>query len=140
MSAPPPVRRSLYGVAGFNLVSALAGAWGLISGGIVDMGLPLSYLDNTPFASYFWPGVVLLVIVGGTQAIALIAQAKRMSVAWGLHSVAGFGMMIWIFVEMAMMLVFSALHVVYFATGLAQCILVLLALGVWPRPFLGRED
>lgn len=134
------VRRSLFAVAAFNLVSALGGAWGLISGGIVAMGLPLSYLDGTPFDSYFWPGVILLFVVGGTQAVALVAQVRRLRVAWGLHAVAGFGMMLWIFVEMAMLSVFSVLHVIYFATGLVQCVLVMLALGVWPKPFLARQD
>jgi hypothetical protein len=36
------------------------------------------------------------------------------------------------------MLVWSPLHGIYFATGLVQTILAVLALGAWPRPFLAR--
>ena len=48
-------------------------------------------------------------------------------------------MMIWIFVEIAIMLVWSPLHGIYFATGLVQTVLAVLALGAWPHPFLARD-
>lgn len=135
--APSWVRVSLLVVAFFNLLSAIAGGYGLISGGIVTMGLPLSLLDGSPFSNYFWPGVILLVVVGGTQALAIVAQFRRAALYAGLHAVAGFGMIIWIFVELVY-IDFSVLHAIYFGAGLLQCILVMLAIGVWPVPFLGR--
>lgn len=137
--APRWVRASLLSVALFNLLSAIAGAWGLISGGIVALGLPLELLHGTPFDSYFWPGVILLVVVGGTQLAAVWAQLRHLHLSWGLHAVAGFGMQIWIFVEIALLLEFSVLHAIYFAAGSLQLILTFLALGIWPRPFWGRE-
>jgi len=48
-------------------------------------------------------------------------------------------MMIWIFVEIAIMLVWSPLHGIYFATGLVQTVLAVLALGARPHPFLARD-
>ncbi|QCQ18248.1 hypothetical protein EHF32_13495 [Microbacterium sp. RG1] len=109
---------------------------GLTVGG--GMGLPVEWLDGTPFATYFWPGVILGVVVGGMQALAVIAQYRRYALAWGLQAAAGLVMMIWIFVELAMLLVWSPLHGIYFATGLLQTVLAVLALGAWPRPFLSR--
>lgn len=47
-------------------------------------------------------------------------------------------MMIWIFVEIAIMLVWTPLQGVYFVTGLLQVVFAVLALGAWPRPFLAR--
>jgi len=123
-------------VAGFNLASAVAGMIGLTVGG--GMGLPLEWLDGTPFASYAWPGVILGVVVGGMQALAVIAQYRRYALVWGLHVAAGLVMMIWIVVELAMLLVWSPLHGIYFVTGLLQTVLAVLALGAWPRPFLSR--
>lgn len=137
---PSPARSVRIGLAvtaGFNLISALIGMVGLtVAGG---MGLPQEWLDGTGFASYFWPGVILGVVVGGTQAVALVAQRGRYRAAWGLHAAAGLTMMTWIFVEIAVMLVWSPLHGIYFATGLVQTAIVVLGLGAWPRPFLDRR-
>lgn len=136
MTVPRALRVTLLVVAGFNLASAVAGMIGLTVGG--GMGLPLEWLDGTPFASYAWPGVILGVVVGGMQALAVIAQYRRYALVWGLHVAAGLVMMIWIVVELAMLLVWSPLHGIYFGTGLVQTVLAVLALGAWPRPFLSR--
>ena len=39
-------------------------------------GFDGSWLDPTPFTSYLWPGVILAVVVGGTQVLAVIAQLR----------------------------------------------------------------
>lgn len=132
----PTLRILLATLAGFSVVSALIGMIGLTIGG--GMGLPAEWITGTIFASYFWPGVILGVVVGGTQALALIAQIGRFQVAWGLHAAAGLTMMIWIFVEIALMLVWSPLHGIFFATGLVQTVCAVLMLGAWPRPLLAR--
>jgi len=135
----PPVRGLRVGlsvVAWFNLLSALVGMVGLTVGG--GLGIPLDWLEGSVFTSYFWPGVILGVVVGGVQGAALGAQYLRYELAWGLHCAAGLTMMIWIFVEIAIMLVWSPLHGIYFATGVIQVVLGVLALGAWPRPF-GRR-
>lgn len=136
MTVPRALRVTLLVVAWFNLVSAFAGMIGLTVGG--GMGVPLEWLEGTLFASYFWPGIILGVVVGGMQALAVVAQYRRYALVWGLQAAAGLVMMIWIFVELAMLLVWSPLHGIYFATGLLQTVLAVLALGVWPRPFLAR--
>ncbi|CAN5224371.1 hypothetical protein BH09ACT6_BH09ACT6_16000 [soil metagenome] len=138
-SLPVPyraIRIALSTVAWFNLLSALAGMAGLTVGG--GLGLPLEWIRGSVFTSYFWPGIILGVVVGGIQALALVAQYGRFRLAWGLHAAAGLTMMIWIFVEIAIMLVWSPLHGIYFATGFIQTVLAVLALDAWPRPFLQR--
>lgn len=128
---------ALAAVAWFNLVSALVGMAGLTLGG--GLGIPLEWIEGSVFESYFWPGVILGVVVGGAQVLPLVAQYGRYRLAWGLHAAAGLVMMIWIFVEIAIMLVWSPLHGIYFVTGLLQTVLAVLALGAWPRPFWGRD-
>ncbi len=49
-------------------------------------------------------------------------------------------MMIWIFVEIAIVLAWSPLQGIFFTTGLVQTILAVLALGAWPHPFLQRVE
>ena len=131
------VRVSLLTVAWFNLASALVGMVGLTLGG--GLGIPLEWLDGSPFDSYAWPGVILGVIVGGSQLVAILAQRGKYRLARGAHVAAGLIMMIWIFVEIAMMLVWSPLQGIYFATGFAQVVLGVLALGAWPQPLLARD-
>lgn len=127
---------SLQVVAWFNLASALLGMAGLTLG---FMPIPTEWIEGSVFTSYVWPGVILGVVVGGSQALALAAQYGRYRLAAGMHAAAGLVMMIWIFVEIAIMLVWSPLHGIYFATGLIQTTLAVLALGAWPRPFLARS-
>ena len=137
-AVPRTLRLALLTIAWFNAVSC---AIGFVMGVFFDgAGVPHEWLDGTGFTSFVWPGVVLGVVVGGAQALALAAQHGRFRLAWGLHVAAGLIMMTWIFVEIALMLVWSPLQGVYFATGLLQSALAGLALGAWPRPFLAREQ
>lgn len=132
-----PVRVALLIVAWFNFVSAFAGMVGLTIGG--GLGLPLHWLEGSVFPSYLWPGIILGPVVGGAQAAAVTAQHSRYRLAWGLHAAAGLTLMTWIFIEIAIILVWSPLHAIYFVTGLVQTTLAVLSLGAWPRPFLQRD-
>lgn len=136
-ATPRALRIALLVVAWFSLLSALVGMVGLTFGG--GMGIPHRWLDGTGFDSYAWPGVILGVVVGGAQACALAAQYGRYRLAAGLHAAAGLVMMIWIFAEIALMLVWSPLQGIYFAAGLIQVVLAVFALGAWPRPLFARD-
>ncbi|WP_197021081.1 MULTISPECIES: hypothetical protein [Microbacterium] len=136
-STPRALRVALAAVAAINLVSALIGMVGLTVGG--GMGLPPEWLEGSVFHSYVWPGIILGIVVGGMQALALVAQFGRFALAWGLHAAAGLTMMIWIFVEIAVLLEWSPLHGIFFATGLVQTVLAVLALGARPRPLFARD-
>lgn len=136
-SAARPLWIALAIIAWFNLLSAIAGMIGLSVGG--GLGLPMEWLEGTGFTTYFWPGLFLGLVVGGVQAVALIAQHRRYRAAWGLQAAAGLVMMGWIFGEIAIILVWSPLHGLYFATGTLQVVLAVLLLGAAPRPFWSRE-
>ena len=57
-------------VAWCNLASALLGMAGLTFG---FMPIPTEWIEGSVFTSYVWPGVILGVVVGGSQALALAA-------------------------------------------------------------------
>lgn len=124
------VRWALIVVGAFNALSAIGGGIGLLTPG--SMGIPLYIIEGSIFPDFTWPAIILIVVIGGTQALATIAELRRARLAAFLAAVAGFAMLIWIFVELAIMGGYSILHGIYFATGLLQLVLVLGLLDVVP--------
>jgi hypothetical protein len=79
-------------------------------------------------------------MVGGTQLAAATALLRGQLIALLLSAIAGFGMLIWIFVELAIIRQYSWLQSAYFALGAMELILVLALLGIAPElvvPFRG---
>lgn len=114
--AESPIRKLLMFALFFVFISAVAGAIGLIGGGI---NIPLSLIEDSVFGSYFIPGLILGFVVGGTSLLALIAVLKKNRFAADLSVVAGFGLIIWIFVEMYIIRASHWSHALYFASGMA---------------------
>lgn len=132
------LRRALLVLLFFGAVSSLAGGvLGVFGNGA---GVPLSYLEETPFTSYRVPGAILAVVIGGTQLAAAIGVLRRNTYGYLLSAVAGFGMMIWIFVELALMSEYSWLQTFYFAVGVAEVALVCGLLGILETPGVGVTE
>ncbi|SFN55183.1 hypothetical protein SAMN05216219_1183 [Mycetocola miduiensis] len=130
---------SLLGVTAFNALSSMVSGVALLATG--DLGMPATFLETSPFPSFTVPGVILVVVVGGTQAVASALLVVRRESALFWSAVAGFGMLIWIFTEVVFIREASWLQVLYFATGTVQLVLVLALLGIvsWlPRAPLRR--
>jgi hypothetical protein len=114
----------------FNAVSAIGGGIGLVFAD--GLGMPLSLLSATPFSDFVAPGVILAVIVGGTQLAAAVLQRRRNRWAMVAGGIAAVGMVIWIYVEVAMLPGYSFLHTLYLGSGILQLALIFLVLGGWP--------
>jgi hypothetical protein len=126
----PIVVRVLVALALFGALSSIAGAvLGVAANG---GGVPLEHLANGPFSSYVVPGLILGIVVGGTQLAAAIALLARRRIALLLAAVAGFGMLIWIFAELAIIRQYSWLQAAYFSLGAMELIIVLALLGIIP--------
>ena len=102
--------------------------------------MPADFLATSLFASFTVPGLILLVVVGGSQTLAgmLLVMRRESALLWS--AIAGFGILIWIFVETGLIRGWSWLQVLYFVTGTAQLALVFAMLGIvgWlPRSPLG---
>ena len=112
----------------FNTLSAIAGGIGmLLTNGL---GMPLESLSGSPFTSFLIPALVLITVVGGTQAVAagLLIARRETALLWS--AIAGIGMLIWIFVETIVIRGGSWLQVLYFASGILQLVLVMALLGI----------
>lgn len=108
----------------FVFVSAIAGAYALIW--LEGMGMPLSFLSDSPFRSFVVPGIILGLVVGGGSLFAAIASIARWRVRPEAVAVSGFGLIIWIFTEMYIIKAVNWMQILYF--GLGTLILVFLIL------------
>ena len=85
--------KALLGLLLFIGVSAAAGGVALMTDWIPEQA---SWVQETDFPSNYFPGVILMAVVGGSSLIAAAALAKR-SDGWQLASiVAGTIMVFWI--------------------------------------------
>ena len=123
--------RVLIGLSAFGVLSAAIGT--VLALAMDGGGVPLSYLAGTPFHSFAVPGVILGGIVGGTQLAAGIALVRRARPALLLTSIAALGMLLWIFVELAIIQQYSWLQALYFGFGILELVLVLLLMGIAPQ-------
>ena len=104
----------LLGLLLFNGVTALAGGLALMTDWIPEEE---SWIRTTDFPSNYFPGVILMAVVGGSSLIAATALVKRV-LGWQLASiVAGTVMVVWIIGEVASIQGFHPLQVIYLVTG-----------------------
>ena len=66
------------------------------------MGMTEVTLARSPFRNYLVPGIVLFMVVGGTQAVAAWSELRRWPRAGWLSMVAGVVLAGWIAVRVAM--------------------------------------
>ena len=104
----------LLGLLLFNGLSATGGGLALMTDLIPEQ---VSWVRDTDFPSNYFPGVILMAVVGGTSLIAAAALLKRCD-GWQLASiVAGTIMVFWIIGEVASIRGFHFLQVIYLVTG-----------------------
>ena len=136
MNPQHATRNTLLAVEAFVALTAFAGGIALMLGALIpDLSVvitpPAEFLENSPFSSYLVPGMVLALVLGGVHAIAFVLLLRRRPSALFAAAAAGYGALIWIFVQM-MVIPFSFLQAVYFMAGAVELGLVLLFLGLLP--------
>ena len=83
----------------FAALNAFAGGFYGMSGA---EGVPVEWLDGTPFDNYFVPSLILFAIVGGTSLVGAVAVFANADAARRAALGAGAIMMIWIAVQVTM--------------------------------------
>lgn len=115
-------------LSSFELIiglSAVAGGIGLIANKI---GIPVSDLNGSIFSSFFWPGMILAVVVGGTHLIAALLIGMNSKYHLTSLAIAGFGMLIWMFTEVCIVGYHSWLQPLYFMFGILNAIAAIVLL------------
>jgi hypothetical protein len=88
--------------------------------------MPVEYLRDSPFADYFIPGLILLVVNGvGSLVVAVLAILKARSYPMGV-TVIGVALTIWIVVQMLLIEARHPLQYILGGVGVGLLILGLL--------------
>jgi hypothetical protein len=131
-------RASLLALLAFIALTSIAGGAVMVASASLgtdrlglppEMMLPPELLQGSPFTTYLIPGLLLAIVVGGFQVAGFVLLTKHHRRAPFATAVAGYSVLIWIFVQMVFV-PFSVLQAVYFAAGLAELGLLLLLLGL----------
>jgi hypothetical protein len=131
---PRATRVSLLALQGLVALSAALGGAVLVVSALAPelstvLSPPTEYLSGSPFSSYLAPGLLLALVVGGTQALAFVLGIARSDLTLPAAAVAAIGLLIWVFVQMVF-IPFSFLQAIYFLVAVAEICLVLFALGI----------
>ena len=117
-------RRLSYGLAALQLfigLGAVAGGLGLVldaSGG--NLGLPLAWLEESPFSDYLLPGLFLLLVNGVGSVAGGILSWRRHRYAGEVAMALGGLLMLWIVAQVWWIGLSHWFQPVYFAFGVIE--------------------
>lgn len=116
-----------------GILQAFVGLGALVCGALLmafpkgtALNMPLSILKGSPFASFFWPGLILFAVIGLGHAAASVLSFRRRRFCGLAGAVMGLGLMIWIFMQASMIGGGHWLQYLYFALGTAEAALAVL--------------
>ena len=98
-------------------------------GGI--MNLQLSLLKNSPFKNFLIPGLVLTVMVGGTNLLAVFFNIQRAASRYNWAMAGGLILSVWIIAQMILLSAASWLQFVYLGIGLLVILIAYQLKGKW---------
>jgi hypothetical protein len=115
-----PLRRRekmLIWLEGFLSMCGLGGGFYLFTKPWTAM--PLSFLDGTWFNSWRWPGMALFAFVGICPALAAVATLRRMPISIVGHLCVGTGLLAWLVLEAAWVVVSPPLQILMGLVGVS---------------------
>jgi hypothetical protein len=119
-AAELPYRRLAIVLGLFSAISAITGGVALVVWRAGNQYLlPLRLLAHTPFTSFLAPGLILAIVVGGTNLVCGILAWRRSRAAVDAMILAGGTLTVWILAEIAMLRSVHWLHGIYGIFGAA---------------------
>ena len=132
---PMAIRYSLGSLLAFGALNAISGGYYGLSGAA---GVPTEWLDGSPFADYFIPSLILLVVVGGSFVMAAIVVFAGARIARVAALTAGIVVLGWLAAQVAIIGYVSWMQP---ATAIAGVLVLVLA---WllpnPRDFKSADS
>ena len=87
------------------------------------MGYDLAWLDGSIFHSFYWPGVILAAVVGGTQIFAVLVIFLGGKFWRWTSFIASLGIIIWTFFQIYIIKEAAMFQIVFFSLGIFTLIL-----------------
>ncbi len=114
------IRKTLFTLHLIIGIGALAGGYGCLADIYYPLGAPLTLLENSPFTSYFIPGLFLFCVIGlGNIAASILVW--RYSIVGMIGSLAlGLALSAWIVIQCIILQDIEALHIIFLVVGLVQ--------------------
>ena len=132
---PMAIRYPLGSLLAFGALNAISGGYYGLSGAA---GVPTEWLDGSPFADYFIPSLILLVVVGGSFVMAAIVVFAGARIARVAALTAGIVVLGWLAAQVAIIGYVSWMQP---ATAIAGVLVLVLA---WllpnPRDFKSADS
>jgi hypothetical protein len=98
-------------------------------GGMINLQKEL--LNNTPFKNFLVPGIILTVLVGGVNMMAVFLNIKRHPARYNWAMAGGILISGWIVVQMILLSAFSWLQFVYLGIGVLIVLTAYQLKGKW---------
>jgi hypothetical protein len=92
------IRYALGGLLAFGALNAFAGGYYGLSGA---EGVPINWLEGSPFSDYVVPSFILFSVVGGSFLVAAVAVFARARIDRASSFTAGAVVLLWIVVQVA---------------------------------------
>ena len=130
-TARAPTRAPLSGVVrALIVIESVVSLSGLAGGAFMASHpktmMPLRYLEGTWFHTWRWPGVALFVFVGLAPAIVVASAVGRHRYALVGHVGVGVGLVAWIILEAAWVVVSPGLQITFALAGVSIVVLAAL--------------
>lgn len=123
-------------------LQSLIGIGAVICGALLVIGpdgrnlqMPIDMLKNSPFRSFLIPGIILFLVNGVGNIVSAVLCFKMHRIAGFAGMFFGFGLIIWLFVQINMIGGGSWLQYLYFVLGLLE-----LLLGILMREFERKQQ
>ena len=84
------------------------------------IGMPLEFLANTPFDSFFIPGLILFSVIGIGNVCSSVLSFRKHQYAGYAGMIFGAGLVIWIFVQVLMIGLLIWLQPAYLVLGVVE--------------------
>ena len=114
------IRKTLFTLHLIVGIGGLAGGYGCLSDIYNPLGAPLSLLENSPFTSYFFPGLFLLFIIGLGNIVCSILVLRYPIVGMMGSLALGIALSAWIVIQCIILQGIVALHIIFLVVGLVQ--------------------
>ena len=127
--------RALIGLETFIALCGLGG--GIYMATHPATAMSLRYLSGTWFHSWRWPGIALLFFVGVCPLLVVVATLQGRSIALIGHLCVGIGLIAWVALEAAWIVVSPGLQV---AVGAIGAVILFLGVREWMSPDHRRKS